>query len=87
MPREERGKAALTELFASIKEAETPVMVERVVEDIDQVVRVVRFDGWQRTLEGDRLVAQELRKTLYVKYKLRDQELFDRALEYVREYY
>ena len=87
VPREERGKAALTELFASIKEAETPVMVERVVEDIDQVVRVVRFDGWQRTLEGDRLVAQELRKTLYVKYKLRDQELFDRALEYVREYY
>ncbi len=62
-------------------------MVERVVDAIDRVVRVVRFDGWQNTLSGDQQVAKELRRTLHVKYKLRDQELFDWAHEHIREYY
>ena len=62
-------------------------MVERVVADLDEVVRAVRFEGWQGTAQGDREVKQALRKTLYVKYKMRDQELFDRAHEYIREYY
>jgi type I restriction enzyme R subunit len=87
IPREEKGKAALTELFDSIKTEVTPVMVERIVADIDDVVRAVRFDGWQNTAQGDREVKQALRQTLYVKYKLRDSDLFDRAHEYIREYY
>ncbi|SDM02071.1 type I restriction enzyme, R subunit [Geodermatophilus siccatus] len=87
VPREERGRAALTELFESLKDADTPVMVERVVNDVDQVVKSVRFDGWQNTSEGDRLVQQALRKTLYVKYKIRDNDVFERALGYIREYY
>lgn len=87
VPREERGKAALTELFESLRDADTPVMVERVVNDVDQVVKSVRFDGWQNTTEGDRLVQQALRKTLYVKYKIRDNDVFERALGYIREYY
>jgi type I restriction enzyme R subunit len=87
IPREERGKAALTELFESVKSDETPIMVERVVADIDGVVRAVRFEGWQETAQGDREVQQALRKTLYVRYKLRDQALFERAHEYIREYY
>ncbi|MEV4814914.1 type I restriction endonuclease subunit R [Micromonospora tulbaghiae] len=87
VPREERGKAALTELFESIRNDETPVMVERVVAEIDEVVRAVRFDGWQSTTAGDREVQQALRRTLYVRYKLRDPEVFARAHEYVREYY
>jgi type I restriction enzyme R subunit len=87
VPREEKGKAALTELFDSIRTEVTPVMVERIVADIDDVVRAVRFDGWQNTAQGDREVKQALRQTLYVKYKLRDQSLFDRAHEYIREYF
>jgi type I restriction enzyme, R subunit len=87
VPREERGKAALTELFESVRNDETPIMVERVVADIDEVVRAVRFDGWQATAAGDREVQQVLRRTLYVKYKLRDPEVFARAHEYIREYY
>ena len=87
IPREEKGKAALTELFESVKTDETPVMVERVVTDIDEVVRAVRFDGWQDTAAGDREVQQALRKTLYVRYKMRDQALFERAHEYIRQYY
>lgn len=87
IPREEKGKAALTELFESVKTSETPVMVERVVNDIDEVVRAVRFEGWQQTMSGDKEVQKALRRTLYVRYQLRDQELFERALEYIRQYY
>ncbi len=29
---------------------ETPVMVERVVADIDEIVKYVRFPGWQQTI-------------------------------------
>jgi len=82
-----RAKAALTELFSEVKNQSTPVMVERIVGDIDEIVRVVRFDGWQATSAGEREVKQALRKTL-LKYKLhQDQELFDRAYGYIREYY
>ena len=47
--RQERGKAAFTELFESVKSQDTPIMVERIVADIDEVVRPVRFDGGQDT--------------------------------------
>ena len=84
---EERGKAALTELFEEARNDHTPIMVERVVNDIDEIVRHVRFDGWQNTHAGERQVKQVLRKTLF-KYRLhQDQELFDRAYGYIRQYY
>ncbi|HEY5660673.1 MAG TPA: hypothetical protein VIR59_07795 [Gaiellaceae bacterium] len=89
MPEEEvdRGKAALTELFESVKNAETPIVVERVVDDIDEIVRVVRFDGWQHTTAGEREVQRALRRAL-LKYKLhRDQELFEKAYGYLKQYY
>jgi type I restriction enzyme R subunit len=85
--REEQGKAALTQLFEEARNPETPIIVERVVNDIDEIVRVVRFDGWQSTHAGEREVKLALRKTLF-KYRLhQDQELFDRAYGYIREYY
>lgn len=84
---EERGKAALTELFEEAKNDKTPIMVERVVNDIDEIVRYVRFDGWQNTHAGEREVKRALRKTLF-KYKLhQDKELFERAYGYIRQYY
>ena len=88
-PEEEidRGKAALTQLFEEAKNGETHMMVQRVVDDIDEIVRAVRFDGWQNTHAGEREVKQALRKTLF-KYKLhQDAVLFDRAYGYIREYY
>ncbi|WP_045212255.1 type I restriction endonuclease subunit R [Desulfonatronovibrio magnus] len=85
--REEQGKAALTELFEEAKNSETPIIVERVVGDIDEIVKYVRFDGWQSTHAGEREVKLALRKTLF-KYRLhQDQELFDKAYGYIREYY
>lgn len=87
IPSEERGKAALTELFESLKGDETPIIVESVVNEVDEVVRAVRFVGWQNTRDGDRLVQQSLRKTLYIKFKIRDSDVYERALGYIREYY
>ncbi|HOW96498.1 MAG TPA: type I restriction endonuclease subunit R [Kiritimatiellia bacterium] len=85
--REIQGKAALTELFEEVKNPDTPIIVERVVNDIDEIVRYIRFDGWQNTHAGEREVKMALRKTLF-KYRLhQDQELFDRAYGYIREYY
>jgi type I restriction enzyme R subunit len=84
---EDRGKAALTDLFNEVKTAETPIMVERVVADIDEIVRLVRFPGWQDTLAGEREIKKALRKSLF-KYKLHaDEELFEKAYSYIRQYY
>ena len=83
----DRGKAALTQLFEEAKNDNTPIMVQRVVDDIDEIVRAVRFDGWQATFAGEREVKKALRQTLF-KYKLhQDTDLFDRAYGYIREYY
>jgi len=84
---QDKAKAALTELFTEVKNDKTPVMVERIVGDIDEIVRLVRFPGWQQTSAGEREVQKALRKTL-LKYQLhKDQELFDRAYGYIKQYY
>lgn len=84
---EDRGKAALTELFQQVRTESTPVMVERVVADIDEIVRLVRFPGWQQTSAGEREVKKALRKCL-LKYQLHQEvELFEKAYGYVRQYY
>ncbi|HEX5001560.1 MAG TPA: HsdR family type I site-specific deoxyribonuclease [Bacteroidia bacterium] len=81
------GKAALTELFLELKTDTTPAIVERIVNDIDEIVRIVRFDGWQDSTVGEREVKKELRKVLWTKYQIKDEELFNRAYDYIREYY
>ena len=84
---EKTPQAALTELFLEIRTDETPAVVERIVADIDAIVRVVRFPGWQKSVSGEREVQKSLRKAL-LKYKLhKDQLLFDRAYGYIKEYY
>lgn len=84
---EERGKAALTDLFEEARNQSTPVMVERIVNDIDEIVRQVRFKGWQDTKQGRREVRKALRKEL-LKYRLHEEhELFGKAYDYIRQYY
>jgi type I restriction enzyme R subunit len=80
-------KAALTELFIELKTDQTPAVVERIVADIDAIVRVVSFPGWQKTTSGEREVQKSLRQAL-LKYQLhKDQVLFERAYSYIKEYY
>jgi type I restriction enzyme R subunit len=84
---EKTPQAALTELFLELKTDQTPAVVERIVSDIDAIVRQVRFPGWQKTASGEREVQKSLRQAL-LKYKLhKEQVLFDRAYEYIKEYY
>jgi type I restriction enzyme, R subunit len=84
---EDRGRAALTELFQEVRTEGTPVVVERIVGEIDELVRVVRFPGWQQTIAGEREVKKALRRILF-KYRLhQEQELFDRAYHYISMYY
>lgn len=83
----DRAKEALTELFNEAKNKGTHVIVERIVADIDDIVKKVRFPDWQHTSQGERLVQKELRRTL-LKYQLHtDQDLFDKAYGYIRQYY
>jgi type I restriction enzyme R subunit len=83
----DRAKEALTELFKEAKNKNTHIIVERIVADIDDIVKKVRFDGWKNTSQGEREVQQALRRTL-LKYKLHtDQDLFDKAYGYIRQYY
>lgn len=84
---EDQGKNALTELFQQVRNKETPVVIERVVNDVDEIVRLVRFPGWQGTNEGEREIRKALRRTLF-KYKLHsDKELFEKAFDYIKQYY
>ena len=83
----DKGKAALTELFNGVRCNNTPVIVERIVKDIDDIGRIVRFDGWQTTVAGKREVKRALRSVVSVKYKIKDKELFDKAYGYIEQYY
>jgi type I restriction enzyme R subunit len=89
IPEEEqdKGKNALTELFNSVKNKKTPVIVSRIVDDIDSVVKHVRFQGWQNTIEGKKEVKKVLRNIIWIKYKIKDQDVFEKACHYVETYY
>ena len=89
VPAEEidKGKAALTELFNSVKNPNTPLIVERIVNDIDAIVKIVSFAGWQNTSAGKQEVKKSLRQVIWVKYKIKDKDVFDKAYEYVEMYY
>ncbi len=81
------ARSALTELFLEMKTETTPAIVEKIVTDIDDIVKIVRFPGWQTTNAGEREVQQALRKTL-LRYKLhKEAELFNKCYLYIKEYY
>ena len=71
MDNRERAKAALTELFQSIKNPETPIIVENVVNDIDQkVVSIVRnFNDVFQTVSGKKEVQRQLQTDLAAAYE------------------
>ena len=83
----DKGIAALTELFNGLKNRSTPVIVERIVADIDSIVKIVRFDGWQSTTAGKQEVKKALRSVVWIKYKIKDKDVFDKAYSYIEQYY
>lgn len=83
----DKGVAALTELFNGVRNHSTPVIVERIVKDIDDIVKIVRFDGWQSTTAGKQEVKKALRSVVWIKYKIKDKDVFDKAYGYIEQYY
>lgn len=87
--RRQQARDALTELFESIKTPQTPIVVENVVNDIDtQVVDIVRrFNNAFKTVSGQQEVRKMLRTILWLKYKIKDNDVFEKAYKYVEMYY
>lgn len=87
--RRQQARAALTELFESIKTPQTPIVVENVVNDIDSnVVDIVRrFNNAFKTVSGQQEVRKMLRTILWLKYKIKDSDVFEKAYKYVEMYY
>lgn len=90
-PQDKRQQArdALTELFESVRTPETPIVVENVVNDIDtRVVDIVRrFNNAFNTITGQNEVRKMLRSILWLKYKIKDNDVFEKAYKYVEMYY
>ena len=89
--KEEDKKNILTRIFEKSKISSKEI--EQTVEDIDEVVTKERFEGWQNTINGTKLIKQKLFQILY-KHKLSDEELNDEsgtvfyeAYLYIREHY
>lgn len=87
--RREQGKAALTDLFQSIKTEETPFIVEQVVNDIDnEVVKIIRqFNDAFQSVTARHEIKKKLRSILWVKYKIKDNDVFEKAYQYIEMYY
>jgi len=80
---------ALTQIFREYAPVDTPESIERIVLEVDGIVREVTADnsGWAATQKGDRVVRRELRGVLR-KFQLDQVDgLFDRAYEYIAEHY
>lgn len=90
-PEDKRAKAraALTDLFESIRTDETPIIVEKVVEDIDkEVVNIVRqFKDAFQSVTAKKQIRQKLRAILWIKYQIKDNEVFEKAYQYIEMYY
>jgi type I restriction enzyme, R subunit len=80
-------RGALTQILEEYAPDATPYMIERVVEEIDDIVRPVRGTGWQQSHPGDREVRREIRLVLKNQGLPTSGDLFDRAYAYVREHY
>ncbi|HJJ27528.1 MAG TPA: hypothetical protein O0W95_05540, partial [Methanocorpusculum sp.] len=65
----------------------TPIIVKKVANDIDDVVRQVRYANWKLQETGQKQVRQAILKIIWIKYKIKDKNLIDKAYEYVAEYY
>lgn len=48
---------------------------------------MTHFDGWQAANTGVQEVKKQLRTTLWMKYKLKDDTLFEKAHSYIELYY
>lgn len=84
-----QARASLTDLFESIKTDNTPIIVEQVVNDIDnEVVKIIRqFTDAFKSVTAQKEIRKKLRSILWVKYQIKDDDVFEKAYQYIEEYY
>jgi type I restriction enzyme R subunit len=80
-------RGALTQILQEYAPPGTPVIVERVVEQIDAIVKPIRGTRWQESQPGDREVRRQLRLVLKNAGLPPQGDLYDRAYAYIREHY
>jgi len=73
-------------LFNEAKGANTHIIVERIVTDIDDIVKKVRFPEWQQTTQESGLSRRNFvgRSS---NTSSTPTALFDKAYSYIRQYY
>jgi len=82
---EDTERKALTRIF---EKANTPSEeIKKIVDEIDEIITRERYDGWQNTSHGTKLIQQKLYRILYDHKLSDDEELFDKAYNYIREHY
>lgn len=84
-----QARAALTDLFQSIRTEDTPIIVEQVVNDIDnEVVNIVRqFKNAFQSVTARGEIRKKLRAILWIKYQIKDNDVFEKAYQYIEMYY
>ena len=89
MDKRAQARAALTDLFESIKTENTPFIVEQVVNDIDnEVVNIIRqFNDAFQSVTARREIKKKLRSILWIKYQIKDNDVFEKAYSYIEMYY
>ena len=80
-------KGALTQILEEYAPPGVPLIVSKVVEDIDMLVRPIRGTHWQESQPGDREVRRQLRLILKNSGLPPSGDLYDRAYAYIREHY
>jgi type I restriction enzyme R subunit len=85
----ELRKGALTELFLASRNPQTPDIVRRLVDRIDEVVRAITgdFSGWQETHSGKKRVEKAVLDILLSFQLHGDGELRERVHAYIRSNY
>ena len=80
-------KEALTKIFEESNIKKAPEVIKQIVSDIDDIVKKIRFEGWQFTIAGERQIKQEITRVLLKQKLHKEKELFEKAYEYIKQHY
>lgn len=76
----DRLKENLTELFRGMN-----VPLEQIISDIYDRVSPAMTGNWKNTTEGTRKVKVALRTVMWLKYGIKDEQIFSRAYNYIEQ--
>ena len=54
---------------------------------MEDIVKYVSFPDWQDTTTGKQEIKKALRSIIWIKYKIKDKDVFDKAYQYIEQYY